>query len=136
MPATNPPHNQTDSHTDNHTNSVQITPKYNLMTALAMLVGIVIGSGIFFKADNVLQHTGGSVSLGIVVFILAAIAIIFGSLTIAQLASRSDNHGGIIAYADEFVGPEFFVFSHHRRGGVMGGGHLFIATAWDRQCQP
>lgn len=107
MPATSPPDNHTNNQTDNHTNSVQITPKYNLMTALAMLVGIVIGSGIFFKADNVLQHTGGSVSLGIVVFILAAIAIIFGSLTIAQLASRSDNHGGIIAYADEFVGPEF-----------------------------
>ncbi len=81
--------------------------RYNLVTALAMIVGIVIGSGIFFKADNVLSYTGGNVVLGIIVFVLAALAIIFGSLSIAELAKRSDRHGGLIGYADEFVSPHF-----------------------------
>lgn len=51
---------------------------YRLPTAIAMIVGICIGSGIFFKSDNILAATGGSVFLGILVFLLGAIGIIFG----------------------------------------------------------
>ena len=56
--------------------------KYGLITAITMIVGIVIGSGIFFKSDNILIYTNGSIEKGIVVFSIAAIGIIFGSLTI------------------------------------------------------
>ena len=75
--------------------------EYGLFTAITMIVGIVIGSGIFFKSDNILIATGGSIALGVLVFCIAAIAIIFGSLTISQLASRSSQSGGLIAYAEE-----------------------------------
>ena len=75
--------------------------EYGLFTAITMIVGIVIGSGIFFKSDNILIATGGSIALGVLVFCIAAIAIIFGSLTISQLASRSSQSGGVIAYAEE-----------------------------------
>lgn len=87
--------------------TVELQKRYNLVTALAMIVGIVIGSGIFFKADNVLKYTNGNLGLGVVVFVLAAFAIIFGSLSIGELAKRSTSHGGLIAYADEFVSPHF-----------------------------
>ncbi len=70
--------------------------EYGLFTAITMIVGIVIGSGIFFKSDNILVATDGSIALGVLVFCIAAIAIIFGSLTISQLASRSSQSGGII----------------------------------------
>ena len=33
--------------------------RYNLLTAIAMVVGTVIGSGVFFKAEVVLKNTGG-----------------------------------------------------------------------------
>ena len=75
--------------------------EYGIFTAIAMIVGIVIGSGIFFKSDNILVATGGSIALGVLVFCIAATAIIFGSLTISQLASRSSQSGGLIAYAEE-----------------------------------
>lgn len=74
--------------------------EYGLFTAIAMIVGVVIGSGIFFKSDNILVATGGSISLGVLVFCLAAIAIIFGSLTISELASRTSQAGGVISYAE------------------------------------
>ncbi len=77
--------------------------KYGLFTAITMIIGIVVGSGIFFKADDVLTYTNGNVLLGIFIFCIAAIAIIFGSLSISQLATRTDNPGGIISYAEEFV---------------------------------
>lgn len=75
--------------------------KYSLLTAIAMIIGIVIGSGIFFKADDVLIATGGNVLSGIIVFTIAATAIVFGCLSISQLAKRSENPGGIISYMEE-----------------------------------
>lgn len=78
--------------------------RYGLFTAITMIIGVVIGSGIFFKADNVLGYTNGNVLLGIIIFVVAAIAIIFGCLTISQLATRTDKPGGLIAYTEEFVG--------------------------------
>ncbi len=80
--------------------------KYGLFTAITMIIGIVIGSGIFFKADDVLKYTNGNVLLGILIFCIAAIAIIFGSISISQLATRTDKPGGIISYAEEFVNKE------------------------------
>ncbi|MEM1485485.1 APC family permease [Oscillospiraceae bacterium PP1C4] len=76
--------------------------KYGLFTAIAMITGIVIGSGIFFKSDNILVSTNGNVLDGVLVFIVAAIAIVFGSLAISQLATLTDKPGGIITYAEEF----------------------------------
>ncbi|MEG0319511.1 MAG: amino acid permease, partial [Niameybacter sp.] len=75
--------------------------EYGLFTTIGMIVGIVIGSGIFFRSDNILIATGGSIALGVLVFCLSAISIIFGSLTISELASRTTKAGGIIAYAED-----------------------------------
>lgn len=77
--------------------------KYGLTTAITMITGIVIGSGIFFKSDDVLSYTNGNMVLGIVVFIIAAFAIIFGSLTISTLAAKTDSPGGIIGYVEQFI---------------------------------
>lgn len=76
--------------------------KYSLFTTIAMIVGIVIGSGIFFKSDNVLVYTQGNILLGILVFVIAAFSIVFGSLTFSELASRTDEAGGIISYCEKF----------------------------------
>ena len=94
--------------------------RYGLLTAITMITGTVIGSGIFFKASGVLTATGGSVSQGVFMFVLAALAIIFGSLAIGQLASRTDKPGGVMTYFEEFVSPRvacaygwFEVFVHY-----------------------
>ncbi|WP_300392499.1 APC family permease [Fusobacterium sp.] len=76
--------------------------EYSLFTAITMIIGTVIGSGIFFKSDNILIYTNGSIKNGIILFSLAAIGIIFGSLAIGVLASKTTKAGGLITYADEF----------------------------------
>jgi len=78
-----------------------IERKYSLFTTIAMIVGIVIGSGIFFKSDNVLVFTNGNIIQGVLVFVIAAFSIVFGSLAISELASRTDEAGGVISYAEE-----------------------------------
>ena len=39
------------------------TRKYGLITAICMVVGTVIGSGVFFKAQDVLNKMGGNMPL-------------------------------------------------------------------------
>ena len=81
--------------------------RYGLPTSIAMIVGIVIGSGIFFKSDNILIATNGSIILGVLVFVIAALGIIFGSLSIAELASRNSEVGGVITYAEYSLNKSF-----------------------------
>lgn len=83
---------------------MQTKKQYGLLTCIAMIVGVVIGSGIFFKSDNILVATNGNIFLGCLTFIIAAISIIFGSLTIAELAARTDKAGGVITYAEDAYG--------------------------------
>lgn len=79
---------------------------YGLSTAISMIVGICIGSGIFFKADDILSYTGGHVGLSVLVFFIGAFCVIFGSITLSQLAALTDRSGGVVAYFEEFISPK------------------------------
>lgn len=74
--------------------------KFGFFTTIAMIAGIVIGSGIFFKTDDILSAVGGNLLLGSLGWILGAIGIIFGGLTVAQYAKKEDTVGGIITYSE------------------------------------
>ncbi len=85
--------------------------KYGFFTAISMVVGIVIGSGIFFKADDILIATGGSVILGVLGFLVVGIGVLFGSLVISEYAINNPEEGGVIPFAKDAFGPNvaFFV---------------------------
>ena len=76
---------------------------YGFITAVTMIVGIVIGSGIFFKCDDVLRYTGGSVWLGTIAFCIGAFSIVFGSLTLTELSIRTEKNGGVVGYYEDFI---------------------------------
>ena len=65
----------------------KLKEKYGLATAIAMVVGIVIGSGVFFKAEKILNVTGGDQKLAqAVVLLLRAVA----PVDIGGLGQRGD----------------------------------------------
>lgn len=76
---------------------------YGLLTATTMIIGIVIGSGIFFKSDDVLMYTGGSIWLGVLMFCIGALSIIFGSLSLSELSARTKENGGVVGYFEDFI---------------------------------
>lgn len=82
------------------------TRKYGLFTAIAMIVGIVIGSGIFFKVDDILIRTDGDVAIGGIAFIIGAIGIIFAGLSLAIYARENDEPGGLINYMESVFGKK------------------------------
>ncbi|GFH42177.1 amino acid permease [Lactococcus hodotermopsidis] len=87
----------------------QETRKFGLLMSIAMIIGIVIGSGIFFKADDILTQTNGNVLMGCLVLLVGALGIIFGGITMAEWAKITDDAGGLISYAEKAFG-KFFAF--------------------------
>lgn len=81
--------------------------KFGLLMSIAMIIGIVIGSGIFFKADDILMQTNGNVIMGCLVLLLGALGIIFGGITISEWAKLTDDAGGMISYAENAFGKVF-----------------------------
>jgi len=75
-----------------------------VLNALAVLVGITIGSGIFRVPATVAAqlHDPGPVLL---CWILGGVIAICGALTIAELAGALPRSGGIFAYLLESFGP-------------------------------
>lgn len=80
---------------------------YNFATAISMVVGCVIGSGIFFKADDILIAVNGNVALGLIGFLIVGIGVLFGALTISHYAELDTDNQGLIGYARMAAGRRF-----------------------------
>ncbi len=85
----------------------QLNKRYGLLTAIAMVVGIVIGSGVFFKAETVLRTTGGNMPLGILAWAIVGLIMLICSYTFAVLAAKFERVNGIVDYADVAVGSRY-----------------------------
>lgn len=75
--------------------------------AICMVIGIVIGSGVFFKAQDILKHTGGNLYLGILSWVIGGIVMIVCAWTFAKFASRYEKVNGIVDYAENIVGEKY-----------------------------
>ena len=62
--------------------------KYGLVTAISMVVGSVIGSGIFFKAESISRITGGNALAGICGWVIGGIIMLCCLLMFARLSSK------------------------------------------------
>lgn len=85
----------------------ELTKKFGLFTAIAMVVGIVIGSGVFFKAEKVLSTTGGNLPLGIFAWIIGGLIMISCAYTFAVMATRYVHVNGIVDYAEATAGKKY-----------------------------
>lgn len=81
--------------------------RYGLFTTIAMIVGIVIGSGIYFRADDIFSYTNGNLGLGIIVLTLGAVCIVFGGLSFAQFSKDYVPEGGVVSFFEKFVSKRF-----------------------------
>ena len=84
-----------------------LTKKYNLTTAICMVVGTVIGSGIFFKAQNVLEATNGNMPLGIAAWTISGLIMIICSAQFAIMATKYEHVSGVVDYAEATCGKNY-----------------------------
>ncbi len=85
----------------------QLQRKYGLFTAICLIVGTVVGSGVFFKAQNILTVTKGNLSLGIIAWLLGAAIMIFCILAFSIMAQKYEKVNGLVDYAEAVVGKRY-----------------------------
>ena len=93
--------------------------KYGLFTAICMVAGIVIGSGVFFKAQDILKMTGGDMPLGVLAWVIGGIIMMVCLLTFSFMGQKYEKVGGLVDYAEATVGKRY--------GYAMG---WFVATIY------
>lgn len=84
--------------------------KYGLATAVAMVIGIVIGSGVFFKAEKVLTATGGDLPMGILAWLIGGFIMVICAYVFSIMATRYEKVNGIVDYAEMAMGSKYGYF--------------------------
>ena len=80
------------------------------LEAITVVIGMVIGSGIFFKPSIVFKNAG-SPTIGILAWVVGGIITMASGLTIAEIAAAIPKTGGIFIYLKELYGEKWaFLF--------------------------
>lgn len=75
------------------------------LQGLAIVVGMIIGSGIFLKPSVVLNDAGSPV-MALVAWILGGVVTLCSALSIAEIASNIPRAGGLYTYLEELYGEK------------------------------
>ncbi|MBE6970583.1 MAG: APC family permease [Ruminococcaceae bacterium] len=81
--------------------------RYNLLTAIAMVVGTVIGSGVFFKAEVVLKNTGGNLMIGVLSWLIMGVVMIICTYTFGIVAGNYEGADGLVAFTRASCGKTY-----------------------------
>jgi len=82
----------------------KLEKKYGFWTTSAMVVGIVIGSGVFFKADDVLIASGGSLPIALLAWFIGGAIMVVTAYVFSKIASKIERVNGIVDYFEEAYG--------------------------------
>ena len=85
----------------------KLIKKYGLFTAICMVVGIVVGSGIFFKAQDILNATDGNLKIGVLAWLIGGAIMLACLLAFSFMAQRYEKVNGIVDYAEALVGKKY-----------------------------
>lgn len=84
-----------------------LSKKYGLFTAIALVVGIVIGSGIFYKTEDILKTTGGNMPIGLFAILICGAIMIVCANAFAGMSMKYEKVNGMVDYAEVTCGPGY-----------------------------
>ena len=93
-------------------NNTQLKKSLGVSAAMALVIGCVIGAGVFVKPYAIYQATGGAPGMGMLAWIIGGLASLLGALTFAEVAVMIPKTGGMVAY----LGDAF-----HEKLGFLAG---------------
>src|SRR5215475_2590536 len=98
--------------------------------AASIVVGTVIGSGIFLVPQTMIQRVG-SVEMVFVVWIVGGLLSLAGALSYAELAAAMPEAGGEYVYLREAYGPVWgFLYSWTQMWVAKSGSIATLATGF------
>jgi APA family basic amino acid/polyamine antiporter len=112
----------------------------SLKDLVFIVIGTVIGSGIFLVPGPVLTQSGGAVGLALLVWLVAGILSLLGALTYGELGAMRPDAGGLYVYIRDAFGP-LLAFLYGWMVFIVGGSGsvatLAVAfTSYARQLVP
>ena len=84
---------------------IEARKSLGFLQGLAIVVGMIIGSGIFLKPSVVLNDAGSPV-MALVAWILGGVVTLCSALSIAEIASNIPRAGGLYTYLEELYGEK------------------------------
>src|SRR5438034_3095441 len=75
-----------------------------LRDLILLIIGTVIGSGIFIVPGAVLRQTGGSITLAMFVWLGGGVLSLLGALTYAELSAMNPKAGGLYVFIRDGFG--------------------------------
>ncbi len=94
----------------------------------SILIGIMIGSGIFYIGSYVLERSNMSMGLALLAWLIGGLVTLLGSLCFAELGAMNPSTGGIYVYLSDAFHPVVgYMFSFQSM--LIGGSGSIAALA-------